>query len=104
MPPQLTPMLQAAGLEVPMVEGEDDNHFIEVDECNVFRTGDAYKRTHPMFKDLLREHMAEHKKGMRMQAQAMAQQAPVGSQQGSAPAEKGTPSPPKSEQAAPGGN
>jgi hypothetical protein len=101
-PPNLTQMLQAAGLDVPMVEGEDDNHFIEIDECNVFRTGDAYKRTHPMFKQMLREHMQAHKAGMRQQAQAMAMQSPIGQQQGSAPAPKGTPSPPKSAPA-PGG-
>ena len=86
-----------------MVEGEDDNHPIELDECNVFRTGDAYKRTHPMFKQMLREHMQAHKAGMRQQVQAMAVQSPVGQQQGSAPAEKGTPSPPKSEPTPPGG-
>lgn len=102
-PPNLTQMLQAAGLDVPMVEGEDDNHFIEIDECNVFRTGDAYKRTHPMFKQMLREHMQAHKAGMRQQTQAMARQSPMGQQQGSSPAEKGTPSPPKSAPTPPGG-
>jgi hypothetical protein len=101
-PPNLTQMLMAAGLDIPMVEPEDDNHFIELDECNVFRTGDAYKRTHPMFKQMLREHMQAHKAGMRTQVQAMAQQSPIGQQQGSAPAPKGTPSPPKNTPA-PGG-
>jgi hypothetical protein len=93
-PPQLTPMMVAAGIDMPLVE-DFLNYPMALKELDNFRKGDGYRKLEEMAKQLLRERAAELKKGMQSQVMAMAQQQPQGQQQGSAPSPKGTPSPPK---------
>lgn len=101
LPPNLTQSLQDAGVRVPMVNIEHDNHFIAQKVCNDWRMGDAYKALPEMGKQLLLDRMNAHTQGMQRQVQAMAQQQPMGQQAGSQPNPRGTPSPPKAKQ--PGG-
>jgi hypothetical protein len=101
LPPQLTPMLNAAGFDMPLVE-DFHNHALELKALDEFRKSDGYKKVHPMGKQLLREHADSHKQGMSQQVMAMAEQTPSGTQ-GSAPKETGTPSAPKNAPPSPGG-
>lgn len=93
-PPKLTPMLQAAGVDVPMVE-DFHNHAMELKALDDFRKSDGYRNLDEMAKQLLREHAEAHKQGMATQLQAMAAQQPMGQQQGSSAKPVGTPSPPR---------
>lgn len=93
-PPQLTPMMVAAGVDMPLVE-DFLNYPMALKALDNFRKGDGYRKLEEMVKQLLRERAGELKKGMQAQVQAMAVQQPVGQQQGSAPNPKGSPSPPK---------
>lgn len=101
-PPNLTQSLQMAGFDLPMVE-DFHNHALELKALDEFRKSDGYRKIHEMGKQLLREHAEQHKQQMGNQLAAMAQQSPGGQQQGSAPKQPGTPSPPKNAPNQPGG-
>lgn len=92
-PPNLTQSLLAAGFDLPLVE-DFNNHALELKALDEFRKSDAYRKLHPMGKQLLLEHAQEHQRQMAQQVQAMAAQMPDGTQ-GSAPKELGTPSAPR---------
>lgn len=96
-PPMLTEALRSAGFDLPDVE-EDDDHAIELAELKRYRKGDGYRKLHPMVKQLINEHRQKHAAAFARQLGAMAQQVPVGQQQGSDPNPRGTPSPPKNPQ------
>ena len=100
-PPELIPMLQAAGADMPMVE-DFLNAPLAIKALDDYRKGDGYRNLHPMAQQLLRERAVSLKKLMGTQFAAMAQQQPAGQQQGSAPNPKGTPSAPK-QSPSPGG-
>lgn len=101
-PPNLTQSLLAAGFNVPMVEDFHD-HALELKALNDFRKADGYRRLSPMSKQLLREHADQHTAELGKQIAAMAEQSPMGQQQGSAPRETGTASQPKNGPPSPGG-
>lgn len=100
-PTNLTSSLVQAGFEIPLVEDFYDP-FLHMKELDEYRMGDGYRRLHPMAKQLLRERADSYKQAMNRAASAMAAQMPVGQQQGSAPRQPGTPSPPKNTTQAPG--
>lgn len=93
-PPNLTQSLQTAGADIPVAE-DFLNAPIALKTLDDFRKGDAYRKLSPMAQQLLRERAQALKNIMGQQIAAMAQQQPMGQQQGSAPNPKGTPSPPK---------
>lgn len=96
IPPRLTRDLMTAGFDLPVVE-DFYRPFMQMKTLDEFRLGDAYRKLHPMAKQLLRERAEDYKNAMNQQVQSMAQQVPQGQQSGSEPAPKGTPSPPKNQ-------
>jgi hypothetical protein len=103
MPPNLTQSLQTAGADLPVAE-DFLNAPIALKTLDDFRKGDGYRKLHPMAQQLLRERAQSLKNIMGQQIAAMAQQQPMGTQQGSEPNPKGTPSPPKNTPSNQGGN
>lgn len=93
-PPNLTESLQQAGVDMPLVE-DFINAPIAQKTLDSYRKADGYRKMHPMAKQLLRERAVQLKQMIGQQVAAMAQQSPMGQQQGSAAAPKGQPSPPK---------
>lgn len=93
-PPRITQALHNAGFELPMVE-DFYRPFAQMKALDEYRMGDGYRNLHPMSKQLLRERAEDYKRAMAQQTAAMAQQMPVGQQQGSQPRQPGIPSPPK---------
>ena len=101
-PPNLTESLRVAGFELPVpIRGQDDAMHIE--EINKFRDEDGWDKLHPLVHQLVLEHENGHLDNMGRRVAAMTHQMPMGQQQGSQPAEKGTPSPPKEQAQGTGG-
>jgi hypothetical protein len=103
MPPNLTQSLQTAGADLPVAE-DFLNAPIALKTLDDFRKGDGYRKLQPMAQQLLRERAQALKNIMGQQIAAMAQQQPMGEQQGSDPNPKGTPSPPKNTPSQQGGS
>lgn len=97
VPPNLTDMMRSAGFDIP-TPFRGQNHAIHLDELQDFRDGDGWDKLHPMVHQLVLEHENATLDLFGKDIGAMAHQMPMGGQQGSQPAEKGTPSPPKSDQ------
>lgn len=95
-PPKVLRMLRDAGINIPVVEDYDD-HAMHLRALDLWRLSDGFDAIHPLVKQAAREHAAEHKEAMQQQLISLGGQTPPDMEQGkgSAPAEKGTPSPPK---------
>lgn len=95
-PPSLVAYLKDAGIAVPAVEDFDD-HAAHLRALDLWRLSDGYDAVHPLVKQAAREHAAEHKRMLAGTLTAMGSQTPpeMTAGQGSAPAPKGQPSPPK---------
>jgi len=95
-PPSLTTYLRDAGIQVPTVEDFDD-HAGHLRALDLWRLSDGYDAIHPLVKQAAREHAADHKKMLAGTLTSMGAQTPpeMTQGQGSAPAPKGQPSPPK---------
>jgi hypothetical protein len=96
-PPSVLNMLRDAGVQIPMVEDYDDHaqHMRTLDD---WRLSDGFDAVHPLVKQAAREHAEQHKKSMTQTLMGIGAQQPMpqpGQQQGSQPAPKGQPSPPK---------
>ena len=90
--PLVTPMLEAAGIQVPRVEDfdDDDQHMVALDS---WRVTDGFAQSPPIVRQVAREHALAHKAEMGKMLAALSQQ--QATPEGSAAAEKGVPSPPK---------
>jgi hypothetical protein len=93
-PPSLIDSLQQAGLTVPAVE-EQDNAVQQLSALDLWSVSEEFERMPPLVHQVVREYRERLIGKLTTQLQSMGQQAPDGSGQGSAPAPKGTPSPPK---------
>ena len=95
-PPSLITFLKDAGVQVPVVEDFDD-HAAHLRALDLWRLSDGYDAVHPLVKQAAREHAAEHKRMLAGTLTSMGAQTPpqMTQGQGSAPAPKGQPSPPK---------
>jgi hypothetical protein len=95
-PPSLITYLKDAGVKVPVVEDFDD-HAAHLRALDLWRLSDGYDAVHPLVKQAAREHAADHKRMLAGTLTSMGVQTPpqMGQGQGSAPAPKGQPSPPK---------
>ncbi len=96
-PPSVLNMLRDAGVQIPMVEDYDEHaqHLRTLDD---WRLSDGYDAVHPLVKQAAREHAEQHKKQMTQTLMGIGAQMPMpqpGQQEGSQPAPKGQPSPPK---------
>lgn len=103
-PPKYVEMLKAAGVKVPSVQefDLDEQHVGPSGEHDLIRVSDGYEKWPEHAQQALREHVADHNEKTAMRAAASQQLLAQPTQQGSAPAEKGTPSPPKQPGAAQG--
>jgi len=96
-PPSVLNMLRDAGVQIPMVEDYDD-HAQHIRMLDDWRLSDGFDAVHPLVKQAAREHADQHKQQMTQSLMGIGSQQPMpepGQQQGSAPAPKGQPSPPK---------
>lgn len=95
-PPSVTQYLKDAGIGVPTVEDFDD-HAAHLRALDLWRLSDGYDAVHPLVKQAAREHAAEHKRMLAGTLTSMGAQTPpeMTQGQGSAPAPKGQPSPPR---------
>jgi hypothetical protein len=101
LPPRVTDMLKELGIDVPIVE-EQDNDSIHLLWLDDWRVSDAYDNLPEIIKQVAREHARDHREKMGQGLGAMAGAlAQPGAPQGSQPAEKGEPSQPR--KAAPSG-
>lgn len=91
--PKLLQDMRAAGIDVPVVEWQDDP-LIQLETLRRWALGDGYEKMPEMVKQLTRELQEELVGKAGEQLSAMASQQPVDAQ-GSEPAAKGQPSPPK---------
>lgn len=94
--PRITDHLREAGVSFPSVDPHFDEHPSHIRVLKDFGSSPAFDDAEPIVKQLIREHLIGHLAEQTRQLLAQGMQMPMeGVPQGSPPAAKGTPSPPR---------